>query len=88
VVVETVARASGIPSAKYKLSSGILITSGGRKSQGAKLSLKQVEIARFARFLSSIQARWANLQVTRLKLTRKKESPDSWDADVDLKYYY
>jgi hypothetical protein len=88
VVVEKVAGACGIHSANYKLSSGIIITSGGQKTQSAKVVLKQVDITRFARFVSLIQLRWANLQCTQIKLTKAKALPDTWDADLDFKYYY
>lgn len=77
-----------IKPADYRLSSGIIITSGGQKSQGAKVVLKGVNITKFARFLSTIQLRWANLQCTQFKLTKKKGLPDTWDVDLDFKYYY
>jgi hypothetical protein len=86
--VEKIAGICKIPSTNYKLSSGIIITSGGQKSQNAKLVLKDVDITRFARFLSAIQLRWANLQCTQLKLTKKKGFPDMWDVDLGFKYYY
>ena len=88
VAVERTANVYGIPPTNYKLNTGIIITSGGQKSQSANDALKQVDKARFARFLSAIQLRWANLQCSRVKLTRKKGLPDSWDIDLELKYYY
>jgi len=78
----------GIPSTDYKLSSGIIIESGGQKSQSAQVSLKKVDIVKSARFLSTIQLRWANLQCSRVKLTKKKGLPDVWDVDLEFKYYY
>lgn len=86
--VEKVTSLCRIPSTSYKLSSGIIITSAGQKSQNANVSLKDVDVARFARFLSTIQLRWANLQCVRLKLTKKKGLPDTWNVDVAFKYYY
>ena len=86
--VEKIASLCGISSTSYKLSSGIIITSGGRKSQSANVVLKDVDITRIARFLWTIQLRWASLQCVRLKLTQKKGLPDKWDADMDFKYYY
>ena len=86
--VEKIASLCGIPSTSYKLSSGIIITSGGQKSQSAKVVLKQVDLAKFAKFLSTIQLRWASLQCSQLKLTKKKGLPDKWDVDLDFKYYY
>jgi hypothetical protein len=86
--VEKIASLCRIPSTNYKLSSGIIITTGGQKSQNAQVGLKQVDIVKFAKFLSAIQLRWANLQCAKVKLTKKKGLPDTWDVDLEFKYYY
>jgi len=86
--IERTADFCKIPPTNYKLSSGIIITSGGQKSQSAKVGLKQVDITKFAKFLSTLQLRWANLQCAQVKLTKKKGLPDTWDVDLDFKYYY
>ncbi len=86
--VEKTASLCKIQSTNYKLSSGVIITSGGQRSQNAKVTLKQVDITKFAKFLSTIQLRWANLQCTKVKLTKKKGLRDAWDVDLDFKYYY
>jgi hypothetical protein len=86
--LEKTAGLCGIPPTSYKLNSGIIITSSGQKSQSAKVSLKQVDITKFAKFLSTIQLRWANLQTVQVKLTKKKGLPDAWDVDIEFKYYY
>jgi hypothetical protein len=86
--MEQTAGLCGIPSTDYKLNSGIIITSAGQKSQNAKVGLMQVDITKFAKFLSTVQLRWANLQCGQVKLTKKKGLPDSWDVDLDFKYYY
>ena len=89
IAVEKVASLCGIPSTNYKLSSGIIITTGGRKSQNATVALRDVDIAKFTRFLSTIQFRRANLQCVQLrKLKKKKGLPDKWDVDLEFKYYY
>jgi hypothetical protein len=85
---DRVATLCKIPAANYKLSSGIIITSDKQKSQSAKVTLKDVDVARFANFLSMIQLRWAKLQCTQVKLTKKKALRDMWDVDMDFKYYY
>ncbi len=87
-VIDKVAGSCGIPPSKYKLNSGMLITSQGQKSQSASVSLRQVDIVKFAKFLSTIQLRWANLQCNRVKLTKKQGMPDIWDIDIEFKYYY
>jgi len=86
--VEQVASVCGISPSSYKLSSGIVIKSGEQKSQSANVDLKQVDIKRFAEFLSTIQVRWADLHCNRAKLTKKKNEPDAWDVALEFKYYY
>jgi hypothetical protein len=86
--IDKTAGSCGIPPANYRLSSGVIITSAGQKSQSAKVSLKGIDVTQFAKFLSTVQLRWANLQCTQVKLTKKKGLPDSWDVDLDFKYYY
>lgn len=86
--VDRVATLCKIPPVNYKLSSGIVIPSGEQKSQSAKVDLKDIDMVKFARFLSTIQLRYSNLQCSRVKLTKKKALPDLWDVDIDFKYYY
>lgn len=88
--VERVTGLCDIAPSKYKLNSGLTIESGGQKSQSANVRLQEIDIVRFAKFLSLIQFRWPNLKCNRLKLTRKEGLPnkDVWDIDIELKYYY
>jgi hypothetical protein len=86
--VDKVATLCRIPVSNYRLSSGIIIKTDENKSQNAKVVLKDVDIATFARFLSTLQLRWAKLQCTQVKFTKKKALPDKWDVDIDFKYYY
>lgn len=87
-VVEQVASVCSISPSNYKLSSRIFSKSGKRKTQGANVDLKEVDITRFAKFLSTIQVRWADLQCNRAKLTKKKNQLDAWDVALEFKYYY
>jgi len=86
--VNRVASLCKIPPAKFKLSSRMIMKSDRQQSQSANVVLKEIDIASFARFLSLIQKRWANLQCNRVKLTRKEGLPDVWDVDIEFKYYY
>jgi hypothetical protein len=86
--VYRIAALSGIPQANCSINSGIIMTSGEQKSQSAKVILKEVDVLRFAKFLSAIQVRWADLQCTMIRMTKKKGLPDTWDVDMDFKYYY
>ena len=87
-VVAQVASTSKIPPSKWELNATAPQTSGGEKSQSATVSLKQIDVVKFAEFLSTIQLRWANLQCNRVKLTKKPGLPDTWDVDIEFKYYY
>ncbi len=86
--VEKIADLCGIPATSYKLSSGPIVTSGGRKNQNAKVDLKQIEIVKCTKFLSIIQLHWQNLQCVQLKLDKRKGLPDTWDIGLDFKYYF
>lgn len=79
---------ASIPVNNYKLSSDKITTSQGRKSQSANVSLKDVDVTKAMRFLSTIQRRWASLQCTQVTLKKKKGLPDSWDIDFTFKYFY
>ncbi len=86
--VEKIASLCQIPTSSYKLSSGMIVTTGGQKSQSAKVNLKQVDVVKFTRFISMIQLRWAKLQCSQVKLEKKKGLPDTWDIDLEFKYYF
>jgi hypothetical protein len=88
--IDRVASLCRIPPSKYNLSSAMIMTTHDQKSQSASIDLKEVDIRKFAKFLSMLQLRWANLQCERLKLTKKQNLPDNdlWDIDMELKYYY
>lgn len=86
--VQQTAEFTSIPAAGYRLSSSPVITSEGQKSQSANVALKDVDITKAARFLSTIQLRWSSLQCTKVTLRKKKGLPDSWDVDFTFKYFY
>ncbi len=86
--VSDIARKCRISATNYTVSSKPIRTSSGKKSQSAKVVLKQINIASFAGFLSKIQLRWANLQCESVTLTQKKGLKDVWKVDLDFKYYF
>jgi len=88
IAIDQTARACNISPLNYETSSKAVRSSGGQKSQSALVTLKQVDITQFAKFLSAMQLHWANLQCEKVTLTRQKGTPDSWKADLDFKYYY
>jgi hypothetical protein len=88
VAVDEIARSCGIPSSLYKLNSRTPVTSRGIRSQSCRVTLNQIDVARFAKFLSDIQLRWPNLQCQTIGVRKKKGIPDQWQIDLDFKYYY
>ena len=88
--IDRIASLCRIPPSKYNLSSSMVITTKGQKSQSANIDLKEIDVRKFARFFSMMQLRWPNLQCERLKLSKKQNVPDNdmWDIDIELKYYY
>ncbi len=86
--IEKVTSSLGISETNYTISSRGARTSGGETSQDAIVKLKEVDIKKSAQFISTLQLHWASLQCTQIKLSKKKDSPDSWDIDLHFKYYY
>jgi hypothetical protein len=88
--VDRVASLCNIPPTACNLSSSMIITANNQKSQTANVDMRQVDIAKFAKFLSMIQLRWGNLQCERVKLTKKEglTDKDVWDVDMEFKYYF
>jgi len=86
--VDRVARMCNILPANCSVNARPPRISSGQKSQTALVALGDIDITSFARFLSTMQLRWANLQCTQVDLTKKKGQKDKWDADLDFKYYY
>ena len=88
--VDRVAGLCDISAGNCDVRTGIIVTTRGQKSQTANVDLKQVDMVKFAKFLSMIQLRWADLQCESIKLTKKENllGNDIWDVDIKFKYYY
>ncbi len=85
--VEQAIKSCGILPANYKLSSGVPMKVGEQEVQTADVTLKELDIATFAKFLDTIQLRWPNLQCTQLKLTKIKGEVNTWKCNLKFKYY-
>ena len=88
--INRVAGLCDIPAANCDVRTGMIVPTREQRSQTANVDLKQVDIVKFAKFLSMIQLRWADLQCESVKLTKKENLPgnDIWDVDLKFKYYY
>jgi hypothetical protein len=87
-VVDRIASLCGIPPSKCKLDARMPQETSNQKSQSANVTLSQVDITTFTRFLTTIQMRWPNLQCTNITLSQKAGLPDIWDVSLDFKYFY
>jgi hypothetical protein len=85
--VEKIASKHGITPTQYRLTSGTIITTREQTTQNARISLKEVDIVKFTQFLSTLQLQ-PGIQCTNIQLTKKKNALDSWDIDLEFKYYF
>jgi len=88
--VDKVAGVCGIPASKYKVTTGMMITKDGQKSQSARIRIEQVGVVQLARFLSLIQYKWGTLQCDDVTLSKLKTEarPDVWTVEMKFNYYF
>lgn len=88
--VDKVADLCKIPPANCQITSKPMSTSKkkGPKSQDCLVVLRDVDVATFAKFLSTIQLRWASLTCVNATLIKNKGLPDKWKVNLNFKYYY
>ncbi len=86
--IDNVANLCGIPPTNYRPSTKPIFVRDGQKSRECHVVLTSVDIATFAKFLSTMQLRWAGLQCINTVLTKEKGLPDKWKVNLDFKYYY
>jgi len=87
-VVDKFATLARIPESKYTLTSRGEKKVRGRKATSADLSIEQIDIARLAVFLSTIQLPWPDLQCDQLNLAKQKTGPDIWNAKISFTYFF
>ena len=57
-------------------------------TQGARLTIDNVEVVKFTKFLSDMLNLWPNLQCEKLTLKKQNTGPDAWQATMDFKYTF
>ena len=87
MAVQQAAQSCNIRPGNYKLSSGVPMKIGQQEVQSADVTLNQLDIVTFARFLDTIQLSWPNLQCTQLKITKLKGEVNEWKCSLKFKYY-
>ncbi len=86
--VDRVANLCKIPASNWTSSAANIVKYQAKQRQDAMVKLTNVSIVQAARFLSTMQMTWATLSCDKVKLTKKKGSPDQWDVDFSFTYYY
>jgi len=89
IAVESAAAKCGILPTNSKINVRPPRTVREQETQNAQVTLEDVDIVSFAKFVTSLQITWPSLQCEKIDLTKKKGAvADRWDIDVSLKYYY
>ena len=86
--INRVAGSCGFDSKYYDLNSSAKVRTKGKTSQSASITLKDISITQFAKFISTIQIRWANLQCKSIKLTQRKGQKDKWNIKLEFQYFF
>ena len=86
--INRVAGSCGFDSQYYTLNTSAKTTTKGKTTQSASVSLQDVSITQFAKFISTIQIRWANLQCKSINLTQRKGQKDRWNIKLEFQYFF
>lgn len=86
--IDSAANVCRIPSANYVDSIGSITSSGGKRIQGASVTLENVAIVQAARFLSTLQSTWVNLTCDNITLRKIEGMPDQWRVEMRFTYAY
>jgi hypothetical protein len=88
VIVDEFAKAFTIAPTNYTTSVKGEVKKQGKRARSATLSIKSIDIEKLSKFLSTMLARWPDLECDVLSLDKGKAGKDDWKADMTLTYYY
>lgn len=88
VVVNEFAQVFSISPTNYTTSVKGEVKKQGKRARSATLSIKTIDIEKLTKFLSTMLARWPDLECDVLSLDKGKAGKDDWKADMTLTYYY
>ena len=77
-----------IPASGYSLRAGTILKKGTRKIRTADMTIDNIDIVKFAEFVTNLTARWSNLQIETLTISNLQDGPDVWKATLKLTYTY
>lgn len=86
--IDYYAKICSVPSSAYSHHASPEIKRKGQITKTASVSIKQIEIEKFAKFLSMIMLRWPDLQCDSVTLVKLKGKPDSWKTSIKFTYFY
>lgn len=88
VIVDDFAKVFSISPANYTISVKGEVKKQGKRAKSATLSIKTIDIEKLTKFVSSMLARWPDLECDVLSLDKGKAGKDDWKADLTLTYYF
>lgn len=88
VVVNDFAKTFSISPSNYTTSVKSEVKKQGKRARSATVSIKTIGIENLTKFLSTMLARWPDLECDVLSLDKGKAGKDDWKADLSLTYYY
>ena len=86
MVIAKFADAHGIPATGYSLRASGRSRRGGQLTQSATLTIDNIKITPFSRFLTELLYVWPDLECEKLTLKKQNTGPDAWEAQLHYKY--
>jgi len=87
-VIQSFADTHKIPESGYSLRSSAPVKRGGKPTQAASLTIDNIKIEPFSKFLSEMLYIWPNLECEKLTLTKQDTGPDAWKVQTQYKYTF
>ena len=87
-VIDGFAKRYGIASSSYSLQAQGKVRRGKQESQGANITISEIDVTNFAMFLTSMQQIWPDLQCDLLSLNKHKNAKDKWKATMKFTYVF
>jgi hypothetical protein len=87
-VISQFAKEKGISPANKNYSVSKTRKKGKVSIQTANVTIKNVDIEKLTRFISSMLYVWPDLQCTNLSLKKQKSGRNTWDSTLKLSYTY
>lgn len=88
IVIEKFADAHGIPETGYSLRATGRTKRRGVLTQSATLTIDNIKLLPFSKFLTEMLYVWPNLECEKLSLTKLNSGPNDWKAQMQYKYTF